>query len=170
MAAENIFLLILLLCSAAFFWQSWGDGCSHIQASAVATSPGPVPARKELQQGAGLLLSCNLICTLRFWEHIYLLSMFICIWVFSTSVWNFYQCHLHFIQDKWGNWVGPAAGGEDIRNVSCKHTKVQPGYSWEGHFCRLSQSQFSYSSYFQNIKIVMCMFSNIRQRVVAGLW
>lgn len=40
-----------------FLWQSWGDGCSRVQASAVATSPGPVPARKELQQAAGLLLS-----------------------------------------------------------------------------------------------------------------
>lgn len=56
----------------------------------------------------------------------------------------------HFILDKWGNWVGPAARGGDIWNVSFKHTKVQPGYSWEGHFCRSSQSCFSCSSYFQN--------------------
>lgn len=162
MAAENMFLLVLLLCSAASFDRA------EVMVAAASKHQRLPPAQGQYQPGRSSSRLQVYFCLqpkLLFWitfiifiEHVY---MYLGV---------FQQCLKNILSrtNEVTEWV-PLLEGEIF--VTCplntlEYNLVTAGrVTFAGHHSPVSPAAAIFRT-----KIVMCMFSNNRQRLVAGLW
>lgn len=162
MAAENIFLLVLLLCSAASFDRA------EVMVAAASKHQLLPPAQGHYRPGRSSSTLQVYFCLqpkLLYWntliifiEHVY------------TYLGVFHQCLKNILS--WTNegteWV-PLLEGEIFGTCPLNTQKYNlvtaERVTFAGH-----RSPVSPAAAIFRTKIVMCIFSDNRQRLVAGLW